>query len=172
MYRKKTKPTFEPDIQKIFGLVNQIDEGISFDTVKRIIESCLMEEKDLKYSSPEEHPAVTEAKKVLERKRFEDDLRLIKEFYPEETASSVWEFDEPFISLIMTGLVDALTAYEAYMAHKRRIKKDAVPEILGVRSVTTQKEFFTPEEVDRLTKEDYDDPDIMRKVRNSMLYWK
>ena len=34
-----------------------------------------------------------------------------------------------------------------------------------------EKEFFTPEEVDRLRPEDYDNPKIMEKVRKSMLRW-
>jgi hypothetical protein len=35
-----------------------------------------------------------------------------------------------------------------------------------------QKTFYTPEEVDRLRPEDYDDPVVFRNVRNSMMRWK
>lgn len=35
----------------------------------------------------------------------------------------------------------------------------------------TEKTFYTPEEVDRLTDKDYDNPVIMQRVRESMLKW-
>lgn len=38
-------------------------------------------------------------------------------------------------------------------------------------SHTVEKEFYTPEEVDRLTPADYDNPKIMERVRKSMLKW-
>lgn len=38
-------------------------------------------------------------------------------------------------------------------------------------SHTVEKEFYTPEEVDRLTPADYDNPKVMENVRKSMLNW-
>jgi hypothetical protein len=35
-----------------------------------------------------------------------------------------------------------------------------------------EKEFYTPEEVDRLSKNDYDNPKIMARVRRSMTRWR
>jgi len=165
---------YEPDKERIFELVRAIDETISFDTVSELIDNCMNgDKKNVNFNDIEEHPAVKEARKVLEQRRFENDLKMIKDEYPEETAASVWDFGEPFLSLIMTGLVDALTAYEAYMAHKKRIRKHEPPFIGGAAtSSASDKEFFTPEEVDRLPLSDYDDPVIMRKIRNSMLRWK
>lgn len=34
------------------------------------------------------------------------------------------------------------------------------------------KTYYTPEEVDRLTSRDLDDPTVFRNVRNSMRLWK
>lgn len=44
----------------------------------------------------------------------------------------------------------------------------------GLNTTTTaDKEFYTPDEVDRLTDEDYEkNPKLLSKVRNSMLKWK
>ena len=97
---------------------------------------------------------------------------MIKREYPEEKALSVWEFGEPFLSLVMTGLVDALTAYEAYMAHKKRHERTKPPYLGGVSENYPKKEFYTPDEVDRLPKEALEDERIMEKIRNSMLRWK
>ncbi len=169
---KKKNPVYEPDCRRIYEMVKELDGSISYETVKGIIDGCIREDEKNTFYSVEDHPAVKEARKVLERKRFEDDLKMIKDEYPEETAQSVWEFDEPFLSLIMTGLVDALTAYEAYMAHKRRMKRNEVPSIGGVTNTSAmKKEYYTPEEVDRLTDRDYDDPAVMRAVRRSMIMW-
>ena len=34
------------------------------------------------------------------------------------------------------------------------------------------KDYYTPEDVDKLTQKDYDDPIVMKRVRESMLRWK
>lgn len=172
MLRKSTKTNYNPDVKRIYETAKKIDESISYDTVKEIIENCISQDPKNTFYSAEDHPAVREARKVLEKKRFEDDLKMIREEYPEETATSVWEFDEPFLSLVMTGLVDALTAYEAYIAAKRRKLRTAPPAIGGVGSYGSEnKEYYTPEEVDRLTDRDYENPEIMRAVRRSMVLW-
>ena len=35
-----------------------------------------------------------------------------------------------------------------------------------------EKTYYTPEEVDRLTDKDYDNPEVMKRVRESMKHWK
>ena len=35
-----------------------------------------------------------------------------------------------------------------------------------------EKAYYTPEEVDRLTEKDYDNPEVMKRVRESMKHWK
>lgn len=55
-----------------------------------------------------------------------------------------------------------------------KLNKDTNIEPIGSLkngSHTVEKEFYTPEEVDRLTPADYDNPKIREKVRKSMLKW-
>ncbi|MBE6038569.1 MAG: hypothetical protein E7218_05120 [Anaerofustis stercorihominis] len=168
---KKDNAFYELDTERIFSLVRELDENIDRASVERIIEECFGDETN-EYDI-ENHPAVIQARKIIEQKRFDEDLRMIKREYPDENAQSVWELGDPFISLVMTGIVDALTAYEAYRAYRQRMGKALTPEIGGVNTgYGVVKEFYSPEEVDRLTAKDYEDPRVMKKVRNSMLRWK
>ncbi|MCQ2087690.1 MAG: hypothetical protein MJZ37_06450 [Bacilli bacterium] len=60
--------------------------------------------------------------------------------------------------------------YKLYSTSANAIK----PEKIGsMKNGNTQeeKDFFTPEEVDKLTAEDYDNPQIFEKVRRSMAKW-
>lgn len=65
------------------------------------------------------------------------------------------------------------TVYELY--EKTQEKEEPPIEKMGSmtnKGKKEEKDFFTPEEVDKLTDKDFDDPKIMEKVRKSMLRWK
>jgi len=64
-------------------------------------------------------------------------------------------------------------AYDALQAKKARDTKP-IPQNIGAvnSSSSKEKDFYTPEEVDKLTSKDYDNPKIMERVRQSMLKWK
>ncbi len=63
---------------------------------------------------------------------------------------------------------------EVYSMYKK-MNNTSVTEKIGSMKNGAQaeeKQFYTPEEVDKLTSKDYDDPKIMRKVRESMKHWR
>ena len=43
---------------------------------------------------------------------------------------------------------------------------------LNNQKAKEEKTTYTPDEVDRLTAKDYEDPKVMERVRASMLKWK
>lgn len=102
------------------------------------------------------------------------DLNTIKAAYPEVKASKIEELGETFINIFNTGKVSALEAYEASKVIEARSKKPIPPSLGGVNETNnTGKDFYTPDEVDRLTDADYDrDPKLWERVRKSMLKWK
>jgi len=118
-------------------------------------------------------PVVLEARRVINEAQFAEDLAAIKQAYPEEHAGSVWELGDVYIQLAASGTVDALTAYEAAKAYEARTKAPVPPSTGSAKSNggPVEKEFYTPDEVDRLTPRDYDDPKIMERVRKSMTKW-
>lgn len=119
-------------------------------------------------------PRILEAEKLKQQIALENDLKAVKEAYPDVKANSVFELGEKFIELMKTGLVDPVTAYEVQLRFNEKNTKSVPPKIGAVNEkVTVDKEFYTPEEVDRLTEQDYDkDPTLFEKVRRSMLKWK
>ena len=69
-----------------------------------------------------------------------------------------------FIDLMQKG-TDPVLAYEVQRRHNEKTIKTPPPTIGRVNSINTQgKDFFTSEEVDRLTDKDYDnDPTLFDK---------
>jgi len=114
------------------------------------------------------------AQTIIDDRTFERDLQEIKAVYPDVKCGNVWELGEVYLRLMLTGEVDAVTAYEAQTASERRGRKAAPPSAGSARSggMAPEKEFYTPEEVDRLSKNDYDNPKIMARVRKSMTRWR
>lgn len=122
----------------------------------------------------QDHPYLLWARDIIDDRTFEQDLSAVKAAYPEVKESSVWELGDVYIRLMASGAVDAVTAYEAQRAYNSRQSRPAPPSIGPAASggLKPEKEFYTPEEVDRLSKEDYDNPKIMQRVRKSMTMWK
>lgn len=63
---------------------------------------------------------------------------------------------------------------KVYEMYTKSLPKPEVEQIgdLSNQSKKEDKSFYTPEEVDRLTEKDYENPEIFKKVRASMLRWK
>lgn len=141
--------------------------------------------------SPEEIRAEREARESLELEKsqlerelaelrqfksskvIEGDIAAIKKLYP-DAPDTVESLGEDFIKIMVTGTVDAVTAYEIIQARKAKETKTP-PKVIGaVNSTTAQdKDYYTPAEVDKLTESDYDrNPKLMDIVRKSMLKWK
>lgn len=61
-----------------------------------------------------------------------------------------------------------------YELYTKTLDKPKVEKIGSMKNGNSQEEktYYTPEEVDKLTPEDYDDPVIFKRVHDSMAKWK
>lgn len=61
-----------------------------------------------------------------------------------------------------------------YQSYLKQMPKPEAEAIGSLKNNNSQEEkiFYTPDEVDKLTSKDYDDPIVMKNVRNSMKKWK
>lgn len=103
---------------------------------------------------------------------FDDDLRALQGIDETFTARDLMQMENDFYVLRSAG-VDAKTAFAVV---RERAKAQALPAPPSTGSAGTYappvKEFYTSEEVDRLTSKDLDNPQIMEKVLKSMSQWK
>lgn len=105
-------------------------------------------------------------KKLAIEKLMADDLRTLQEVYPE--VKSFDEVGEEFINLL-TATHDPVLAYEAVKAKEAKTKKTPPPEMGSVGSTAgKEKDFYTSEELDRLTSKDLDDPKIFKIALKSL----
>lgn len=103
-------------------------------------------------------------------RQFAADLSEIKAKYPDEKATSVLKLGPEFLQLCASGFVTPLVAYEALRNNKKTTAPPSTGDITS--SSSKEKDFYTSEEVDKLTDEDYDkNPKLMDIVRKSMLKW-
>ena len=72
-----------------------------------------------------------------------------------------------------TGQVDAVTGWEIMLAAQSR-KRAVAPMAPGeLGQAGGEKDFYSPEEVDRLRKEDFErDPQLLKVVERSMTKWR
>lgn len=63
---------------------------------------------------------------------------------------------------------------KVYELYTKTLDKPTLTKIGSMKNGNTQEEkiTYTPEEVDKLTSKELDDPNIMKRVRESMLKWK
>lgn len=63
---------------------------------------------------------------------------------------------------------------KVYELYTKTLDKPQIEKIGSMKNGNTQEEkvYYTPEEVDKLTEKDFDDPKIFQKVRESMAKWK
>ena len=95
-----------------------------------------------------------------------EDLATIKEIAPD--VKSLDELGESFIKMRLDG---GLSVKEAYYACKALELKEKVlaPDAIGkVSDTKAERDYYTSEEIDNLTDEELDDPDIWAKVMKSM----
>lgn len=155
----------------IEDLTNGILASVEGVSVEEIIKRKSKQNADLR-EAIENAPEVIEAKRLLEEAQLQKDLNAIKAVYPDISANSPLELGDRFVELMATGAIDALTAYRVVKAEEEAVKKE-VPKSMGSvnNASATEKDFYTPEEVDSLPKSAYDDPKIFKTIRKSMLKW-
>ena len=99
----------------------------------------------------------------------ERDLAAIRKI--DKTVKKLDDLGPEFASLVNSG-VDAQTAYFAVKAKEQANAKPKPKDIGAIGSGMKEKDYYTPDEVDRLTDEEMNDPKIRAKVRKSMTKWK
>ena len=99
-----------------------------------------------------------------------NELRSLQAHDPAANLTSIAELGDDYVRLRKAG-VSATSAYEA--VKYRRAKSEIPPDTGALGSDRAQeKEFYTPDEVDRLSSRELDDPKIMERVMRSMTKWK
>jgi len=99
-----------------------------------------------------------------------DDLAKIQRLDP--TVKTLDDLGDDYLNLIRAG-IDAEIAFNVLQQKKQKETKIPPADIGKVNSNSQkEKEFYTPEEVDKLTKNDLNNPKIMQRVMDSMTKWK
>lgn len=148
-------------------------EGLTVDDVRSREEQKKNETANL----IENDERIQLANKIIRQAKFDSDLAAVKAAYPELTAKSVEELGEEYLKLQVLNeqlpedeQLDAASIYGMVMARKPK-KQPSTGDIQSAGTV--EKEFYTSDEVDKFTREDYiSNPSLMEKVRNSMRKWK
>ena len=110
------------------------------------------------------------ANRQLREFRMANELRSLQAHDPAANLTSIAERGDDYVRLRKAG-VSATSAYEA--VKYRRAKSEIPPDTGALGSDRAQeKEFYTPDEVDRLSSRELDDPKIMERVMRSMTKWK
>jgi len=106
-----------------------------------------------------------EAKRV-----FDEDLKTVQKLDP--NVKNLNELGRDFFALRAQG-VSTEVAYNAIKG-VRDAQKVAPPPAIGKVNTKTkvERDFYTSDEVDKLTAEELDDPKVMAKVMKSMTKWK
>lgn len=152
-------------------------EGLSVDEIRKR-EEAKNQQVD---SIVENDPRIAAANEIIQQSKFRADLESIKAAYPDLKAESVEDLGDDYIKMQIVNeqqpeeyQLDAATIYGMAMAKKAKTEKK-VPASTGdiVSGAAPEKEFYTSQEVDHFTKEDYlKDPSLLEKVRKSMTKWR
>lgn len=99
----------------------------------------------------------------------DEDLKKIQKVDP--TVKSLTELDPRYFKFIENGL-DGESAFAAVKQLQSKEKRTPPAEVGKINSSDKQiKDYYSKEEVDKLTDADLDDPKIWQRVRNSMTKW-
>ncbi len=129
--------------------------------------------KENESKAKEESEELESLREYRRQRVIDDDIALIKKEYPELDLKRD-ALPEEFIRIMATGAVDALTAAKIILAQREKEAKRP-PEDIGPMSNAEfkDKEFYSPAEVDRLTREDFKrDPKLLKRIQKSMTKWR
>ena len=103
------------------------------------------------------------------------DLSRIKEAYPSLAAKDVSDLGSEFFKLRAVG-VDPVVAYDALKAKEAREQKPTPEQPSTTGSAKSggaaQKDYYSPEDVDRLTAKDLSNEKLLETVIKSMKKWR
>jgi hypothetical protein len=118
-------------------------------------------------------PEILQARRILQDNAMAADLEQIRQVHPELKAANARELGSRFFALMATGVLDPVTAYEAVLAYEKRHAAPEAPPVIGAVAGTGggEKEFYTPEEVDRLSSRQLKDKKTLDRIIRSMTKW-
>ena len=152
-------------------------EGVTPDVVRAREITERQRYREQLNSDPEFIAAQTQLRyyrQELARRQREQDVAELQAKYPADKIDAD-SLGEQYAKLRAAG-VDNLTAYAAVrtVSEMAAAQQPAPPPDTGAvgTAAEQEKDFYTPEEVDRLTSKQLDDPKIMEKVMKSMTKWK
>lgn len=114
-------------------------------------------------------------KKLAEAKKTEDDKKAIRSLGINEDILNDKEFKDFEKEFDIPANMPFTKKYQLFQKIQNKNKDTSNvgrPGSMKNNDSKVEKDTFTPEEVDMLRPEDYDDPKIMAKVRRSMSSWK
>ena len=139
-------------------------EGISVEEYNK----KLSEKSELEYLRAQALESTKTEHELIRTK----DLLTLKAAFPEIKVNSIEELGDEFMGYMASGKYTVEVAYAMAKAAQEMLKKPVPPSIGSVKSnVPIEKEFYTSNEVDRLTSKELDNPKIMKRVMASMTKW-
>lgn len=152
-------------------------EGVTADTIRQREEQEAQRYKEQMQRDPQYLAAQNELsfyRQQAASAQRQQDLAELKAKYPADNIDES-TLGEQYAKLRSAG-VDNLHAYAAIRdvaAAEEAGKKPTPPDTGAVgQAPDPEIEYYTPEEVDKLTTKQLDDPQIMEKVMKSMTKWK
>ncbi|MBR4972595.1 MAG: hypothetical protein IKY59_06470 [Oscillospiraceae bacterium] len=160
------------DASSIADAVEAAKEGITPDQIRSRRESREREVREAVQRDPEFIRNRQEAerfKELLFKRQIEGDIAEINKLYPDAAIKSAEDLGEEYRKLRANGISNEV-AYLATVGKGKVAVKETVPEMGAVSGtkVTPEREFYTSDEIDRLTKKDMDDPKVWDKVLRSL----
>lgn len=144
---------------------NMTPEQVLEERRQLSIKQAEQEKVNQKISKLEEENALF--KNQFAEEQYKKDLAEIKTQFPDEDAEDIKALGKTFMTLRANG-VDNITAYKAIMDSR---KKPTPPPVIGKVNDTSANEvseYFSSEELDRITDEQYANPKIREKIMKSL----
>ena len=146
--------------EEVAAQVFAAQQGITYEEYQAQQEADSKRLKEMMQADPE-YLAMKQKADLYEQEAFnrvfKDDLAAIKKAFPDVKAKSVEDLGDMFTALRANG-IDAVTAYAAINKGQEATKKPTPPVMGAINQTPAEKEFYTSEELDRLTKKDLEDP--------------
>ena len=156
--------------EEVAAQIAAAQRGISIEEFNEQEQQAAERAKAMMQSDPE-YLAMKQKAEAYEQAAFDNlfksDLAAIKKAFPDFKGKSIDDLGDQFAALRANG-VDAVTAYAAMQQAKQATAKPVPPVMGAVNQTPAEKEFYTSEELDRLTDKDLDDPSIFARAMRSM----
>lgn len=156
--------------EEVAAQIAAAQRGISIEEFNAQEQQAAERAKAMMQSDPE-YLAMKQKAEAYEQAAFDNlfksDLAAIKKAFPDFKGKTIDDLGDQFAALRANG-VDAVTAYAAMQQAKQATAKPVPPVMGAVNQTPAEKEFYTSDELDRLTDKDLDDPSIFARAMRSM----